>query len=81
MYHRHFATFVETHSHVAVNAFFKRFVVFSLRYDLIAPADLEPVAELVQNLLRTHKKPPPPLSTPPRRSASLPPRVAGVQTT
>lgn len=81
MYHRHFATFVETHSHVAVNAFFKRFVVFSLRHDLIGPADLEPVAELVQNLLRTHKKPPPPPSTPPRRSASLPPRVAGVQTT
>ena len=81
MYHRHFANFVETHSHVAVNAFFKRFVVFSLRHDLIGPADLEPVAELVQNLLRTHKKPPPPLSTPPRRSASLPPRVAGVQTT
>ncbi|KAH8070616.1 hypothetical protein JL721_5016 [Aureococcus anophagefferens] len=50
--------------HVAVNAFFKRFVVFSLRHDLIGPADLEPVAELVQNLLRTHKKPPPPPSTP-----------------
>ncbi|KAH8093559.1 hypothetical protein JL720_4697 [Aureococcus anophagefferens] len=69
MYHRHFANFVETHSHVAVNAFFKRFVVFSLRHDLIGPADLEPVAELVQNLLRTHKKPPPPPSTPRLRVA------------
>ena len=31
---------------------FKRFLVFALRFELVDPAELDPIADLVRNLLR-----------------------------
>jgi len=51
-YHNLFATFVEQGCHVAANVVFKRFLVFALRFELVDPAELDPIADLVRNLLR-----------------------------
>jgi hypothetical protein len=69
VYHAHFSVFLEKRTHARVNAAFKAFLIFVLKHDLIDVREIEPIAELVRNMLRP--PPPPPFKTPPR--APLPP--------